>query len=134
MSNDSFQIAFERATSEITEIDAWIDRLTRRRELLQGAVEPLKRLAAAGGPAIFPNTNADDMKSEGGTDLIEDPESFSQPQEGANGDLENVSASADSSEDVAVLAYRFWNERGGIHGHHEEDWYRALEELQHSAL
>jgi Protein of unknown function (DUF2934) len=129
MSNDSFQIAFERATSEITEIDAWIDRLTRRRELLAGVVEPLKRLAAAGGPAIFP-----DMKSEGGTDLIEDPESFSQPQEGANGDLESVNASADSPEDVAVLAYRFWNERGGIHGHHEEDWYRALEELQHSAL
>ena len=32
-------------------------------------------------------------------------------------------------EQVAELAHRFWSERGGAHGHHEEDWYRAEQEL-----
>jgi hypothetical protein len=36
-----------------------------------------------------------------------------------------------SQERVAELAYRFWNERGRSHGHHEEDWFRA-EQLLHS--
>jgi len=36
-------------------------------------------------------------------------------------------------EQVAELAHRFWNERGRQHGHHEEDWYRAEQELHASA-
>ena len=35
-----------------------------------------------------------------------------------------------SHEQVAQLAHRFWAERGGKHGHHEEDWYRAEQELR----
>lgn len=32
-------------------------------------------------------------------------------------------------EEVAQLAHRYWTERGQKHGHHEEDWYRAEQEL-----
>jgi hypothetical protein len=33
-------------------------------------------------------------------------------------------------EEVAALAHQFWNERGRLDGHHEEDWYRAEHELR----
>jgi hypothetical protein len=36
-------------------------------------------------------------------------------------------------EQVAQLAHRFWAERGHQHGHHEEDWYRAEQELRGKA-
>ncbi|HEY1803609.1 MAG TPA: DUF2934 domain-containing protein [Terracidiphilus sp.] len=36
-------------------------------------------------------------------------------------------------DQVAQLAHRFWNERGRAHGHHEEDWLRAEQELRHRA-
>lgn len=35
-----------------------------------------------------------------------------------------------SHDQVAQLAHRFWNERGRAHGHHEEDWFRAEQELR----
>jgi len=35
-----------------------------------------------------------------------------------------------SHEQVAELAHRFWNERGRVHGHHEEDWFRAEQLLR----
>ena len=35
-----------------------------------------------------------------------------------------------SHEDVARLAHRFWKERGQRHGQHEEDWYRAEQQLR----
>ena len=38
-----------------------------------------------------------------------------------------------SHEQVAELAHRFWNERGGAHGHHEEDWFRAEQLLRGNA-
>ncbi|HVZ83382.1 MAG TPA: DUF2934 domain-containing protein [Terracidiphilus sp.] len=34
-----------------------------------------------------------------------------------------------SREEIAMLAHRFWLERGGQHGHHEEDWLRAEQTL-----
>lgn len=52
----------------------------------------------------------------------------------ANG---NGSASGNGSsvshDQVAQLAHRFWNERGRVHGHHEEDWYRAEQALRSRA-
>lgn len=33
-------------------------------------------------------------------------------------------------DQVASLAHRFFAERGYQHGHHEEDWYRAEQELR----
>lgn len=38
-----------------------------------------------------------------------------------------------SHEQVAELAHRFWNERGRVHGHDVEDWYRAEELLRGKA-
>jgi hypothetical protein len=35
-----------------------------------------------------------------------------------------------TDEEVARLAHRYWKERGHRHGHHEEDWYRAEQELR----
>lgn len=37
--------------------------------------------------------------------------------------------SAANNEEIAVLAYQYWVERGSPHGSHEEDWYRAEQEL-----
>jgi len=34
-----------------------------------------------------------------------------------------------SYEQVAQLAHRYWIERGHAHGYHEEDWFRAEQEL-----
>ena len=34
-----------------------------------------------------------------------------------------------SREEIAMLAHRFWNERGRQHGHDAEDWLRAEQEL-----
>jgi hypothetical protein len=34
-----------------------------------------------------------------------------------------------SHEEIALLAHRFWIERGGQHGRHEDDWIRAEREL-----
>ena len=40
-----------------------------------------------------------------------------------------ISASKASHEQVAVLAHRYWAERGYRHGHDAEDWFRAEQEL-----
>ncbi len=34
-----------------------------------------------------------------------------------------------SREEIARLAHKFWAERGHQDGHHEEDWFRAEQEL-----
>ena len=36
-------------------------------------------------------------------------------------------------EQVAVLAHTYWQQRGFKHGHHEEDWFRAEQELRGKA-
>jgi hypothetical protein len=33
-------------------------------------------------------------------------------------------------EEVARLAHTYWKQRGGKHGHHMEDWFRAEQELR----
>ena len=35
-----------------------------------------------------------------------------------------------SRDEIAHLAHRFWRERGGHHGGHEQDWLRAERELR----
>jgi len=35
-----------------------------------------------------------------------------------------------SRDEVARLAHRLWKERGGHHGAHEQDWFRAEQELR----
>ncbi len=36
-------------------------------------------------------------------------------------------------DEVARLAHLYWKERGHRHGQHEEDWYRAEQELRGKA-
>jgi len=38
-----------------------------------------------------------------------------------------------SHDEVAKLAHRYWAERGHQHGTHEEDWFRAEQELRGKA-
>ena len=45
----------------------------------------------------------------------------------------NVTEMKLSREQIAQLAHRYWIERGHQHGHHEEDWYRAEQELRGKA-
>jgi hypothetical protein len=40
-----------------------------------------------------------------------------------------VTAMRITHQQVAELAHRFWTERGGVHGFHEDDWFRAEQEL-----
>jgi len=52
---------------------------------------------------------------------------------GKNGVASNVTQMKLSHEQVARLAHQFWAERGRQHGHHEEDWFRAEQELRGKA-
>ena len=38
-----------------------------------------------------------------------------------------------SQQEVALLAHRFWAERGYQHGQHVADWFRAEQELRSKA-
>ncbi|MGA9061000.1 MAG: DUF2934 domain-containing protein [Terracidiphilus sp.] len=50
-----------------------------------------------------------------------------------NGHPSNITEMKFPREQVAQLAHRFWTERGFVHGHHEEDWFRAEQELRGKA-
>ena len=45
----------------------------------------------------------------------------------------NVAPISISHEQTAQLAHQFWVERDRRHGHHEEDWFRAEQELRGKA-
>jgi hypothetical protein len=45
----------------------------------------------------------------------------------------NVTEMKLSHEQVALLAHRYWAERGRQHGHDAEDWFRAEQELRGKA-
>jgi Protein of unknown function (DUF2934) len=166
----AYAIAYEQAVSEIAAIDAQIQNLPRRKALLEQILEPLKNLVSEFGSREESDfAQAAETASNGSyaefTDATEEsadflagvPESESGPFEnpppsidreekeaglhaGSNGQSHSIESQTTSSEgriisleDVAELAYRFWDERGRLHGHHEEDWRRAAHELQHSA-
>jgi hypothetical protein len=38
-----------------------------------------------------------------------------------------------SYDAVALLAHSYWQQRGHKHGHHEDDWFRAEQELLRKA-
>ena len=51
-----------------------------------------------------------------------------------NGAVSNVTEMPGITYDkVAELAHKYWIERGLAHGHHEEDWFRAEQELRGKA-
>ena len=50
-----------------------------------------------------------------------------------NGVPSNLTQMKVPHDRVAQLAHQFWAERGHQHGHHEEDWFRAEQELRGKA-
>ena len=42
-----------------------------------------------------------------------------------------LASSTSSHEEIAKLAYSYWADRNFAHGHHDEDWARAVRELSH---
>ena len=44
-----------------------------------------------------------------------------------------ANGSSISHDQVAMLAHRFFTDRGRVHGHHEEDWFRAEQALRSMA-
>jgi hypothetical protein len=64
------------------------------------------------------------------------PKAAAKPRKPAakkTGVLANVTPISISHEKVAELAHRLWSERGHGHGQHEEDWFRAEQELRGKA-
>ncbi len=155
MSTNCYEIAFEHATNEIAEIEAQIERLTSRKELLEKLLEPLKLLVRESDSAAIPawvseGSNSDSATAEAAAQvsqaveladvsepepgLSEAPVPLVEPQvEETTVDDAMENGESISHEEVAQLAYRFWNERGQVHGYHQADWFRAAQELQNSA-
>lgn len=48
----------------------------------------------------------------------------------SNGSRSSSSVGPVPHDQVAQLAHRYWAERGGLHGHDVEDWFRAEQELR----
>jgi hypothetical protein len=46
------------------------------------------------------------------------------------GKVKAAPALVPTHQQIAQLAHRFWKERGGHHGSHEQDWLRAERELR----
>jgi hypothetical protein len=57
------------------------------------------------------------------------PKALAPKKNAAKGNL----AQMVSREEIARLAHQYWAERGHQDGHHEEDWYRAEQELRGKA-
>ena len=47
--------------------------------------------------------------------------------------IQRSNASGPSHNQIADLARKYWAERGYKDGHHEEDWFRAEQELRGKA-
>lgn len=148
MSTNCYQIAYEHAMNEIAEIDAQIQRLMRRKELLGKLLEPLELLVPEAVSTAIPAANSDASNSEASSTeaapvvstvvVLVDPGPLEDPVPMTHAEAEKANGHARtngrpvSEEDVAGLAYRFWDDRGRVHGHHEDDWFRAAYELQNS--
>jgi Protein of unknown function (DUF2934) len=78
--------------------------------------------------AINPAENKSAEKKSAGTQSTGKNSSAKKPVASANG-----TSSSMSHDQVALLAHRFFEERGRRHGHHEEDWFRAEQELRAKA-
>lgn len=127
MPTNGYQVAFEHAVNEIGEINALLDKLTRRKDLLEKLVDLLKyvepQTEASGNGSRLVNAGAFRALHE-----YADSEAGSSAKESANAEKEDSQGL--SADQVAQLAHHFWTERGNGHGDHEQDWRRAEEELR----
>jgi hypothetical protein len=168
-----YTAAYEQATNEIAEINAKVENLPRRKELLERLLESLKVLVsefdfaeesdvaevtATASNGSYANLSVPEAAEEESPDFpVNVPEAETSPFEhpapmvlleveetGGHAETNGRSILSESqstpsegrsisNDDVAELAYRFWDERGRLHGYHEEDWRRAAHELQNSA-
>lgn len=58
------------------------------------------------------------------------PVASSGPQRVPNKAKATTPAPAPTHQQIAQLAHSLWKERGGNHGAHEQDWFRAERELR----
>jgi Protein of unknown function (DUF2934) len=122
MSANGYQVAFDRAVNEIGEIKAHLEKLTRRKELLEKLVDLLKDVEAQENVTNFAAA-AHKAQHE-----------YANSEAGSAGNESEAPASGDgrsySQDQVAQLAHHFWSERGNGHGSHQQDWLRAEEKLR----
>ncbi len=100
----------------------------------------VKKSGAASKAAAKPRKSADNNPAE--NKILEkksaeapstgNKSSAKKPVASANGTTNGIGSSI-SHDQVALLAHRFFEERGRKHGHHEEDWFRAERELRAKA-
>jgi len=176
MSSYGYQIAHQQAVSEIAEINAQLEMLSHRKEMLEKLLGLLQQLAPesnlADAPVSVPDAQdpkaevtqaaaqedpADDLAArrvtaqEAPAFRVSEPEvAANEPSPSAAEEFRELHAYAESGtqpamkattasgrpnrhEEVAQLAHSFWTERGHTHGHHEDDWFRAEQELYAAA-
>jgi len=152
MSTDCYQTAYERTIVELAEIDEQLQMLIRRKELLENLLEPLRLVAAESSPVAPPaeppepslqgeDASPKEVAPIAALTLVDVPEAENSPVETPArieeseepGTHTGTNGRVYSQDEVANLAYRFWSEGGRIHGRHEDDWFRAAQELQNSA-
>lgn len=149
MSTDLYQTAYEHTIDELAEINVQLEKLIRRKQLLEQLLEPLRQVAES-APVTAPAADTSISELSVGEEspqasaviLVEVPEAEASPFEvetSANEpetEAPNHSAESNgryfSDDQVADLAYHFWSEGGRVHGRHEDDWLRAAQELQNT--
>jgi hypothetical protein len=67
-------------------------------------------------------------KKSAGTQSTANKSATKKPVASADGTSGSI-----THDQVALLAHRFWIDRGRAHGRHEEDWFRAEQELRAKA-
>jgi len=77
-------------------------------------------------PALERNT---EVKKQSGRKVSPTPEPDVTVKDDVQDDVEQSIFSKPSHEDISVLAYSYWLERGQPDGSPEEDWLRAEREL-----
>jgi len=122
MPANGYQVAFDRAVNEIGVINAYLEKLSRRKELLEKLVDLLKDVKDQEDATNFA---AAAHKAQ---------QEYANFEAGSAGDESEAPVSGDgrpySHDQVAQLAHHFWSERGNGHGSHEQDWRLAEEKLR----
>lgn len=88
----------------------------KHRTATRAASSPRTRKAAAADAAVAAPVSADESASLG-------------PLSSALTAADAESRSVPEREQIAVLAYSYWEQRGYEHGYAEQDWLRAEQEL-----
>ena len=155
MPTQAYEIVRQYAAGEVTEINAQILKLIQRKDLIKRLLDLLDKLeplsATNGDPASYSAETETPAPEHSQPDLpgFQSIAHTEQAPGPGNRDLhvylealaiataEEAGATASQVESfpddkIAALAYRFWLERGCAHGHDNEDWVRAVQELRNA--